>query len=204
MLKLCLQENPDIPVVFHDTGVEFPETVRFKDDLAKAWRLNLIETKPETSFWQIMEALKVKGRIDDGRKWMNKCCYELKRKPFKQVVRRYGFRFCFTGLTALESRSRMWTACQRGMEYYSRKDGVVKIHPILYWTPEEVWGFIRQHDIPVNPAYAKYGLNRIGCLPCTSHLNWRAQLAKVSPAMYKHVMEHYFGQKLLEADPRQP
>ncbi|MEM3466024.1 MAG: phosphoadenosine phosphosulfate reductase family protein [Candidatus Jordarchaeales archaeon] len=195
VLWLCLQENPNIPVVFNNTGVEYFETLEFKEQLARDWRLNLIETKPETSYWQVMESLK--GRIDDGRKWVNKCCYELKEKPFKRVVREYGFKFCFTGLTALESRARMWVACERGMQYYSRKDGVTKVHPILYWTPEEVWRFTREKGIPVNPAYAKYGLNRIGCVPCTSHRGWRAQLAKVNPAIYKHVMERYFKQRLL-------
>ncbi len=201
VLWLCLQENPEIPVVWNNTGVEYRETVDFARKLANEWNLNLIETKPEKTFWQVMEKIIAEGaHLDDGRKYSEQCCYALKHKPFRKALRQYGFRYSFTGLTAIESRIRMFLACERGMEYYSRKDGITKVHPILYWTPEEVWHFIKEHNIPVNPAYQKYGLDRIGCVPCTSYKGWREQLAKVNPAMYKFVQERFFHQKILEVE----
>jgi 3'-phosphoadenosine 5'-phosphosulfate sulfotransferase (PAPS reductase)/FAD synthetase len=93
----------------------------------------------------------------------------------------------------------MFVACEKGQEYYSRKDGITKIHPILYWTPEEVWRFIEENSIPVNSAYQKYKIDRIGCIPCTSHKEWREQLAKTNPKMYQFIQEKFFKQKLLAA-----
>jgi phosphoadenosine phosphosulfate reductase len=201
VLYLAREVNPSIPVIFNNTGVEYPETLTFKEQLKQEWNLNLIETKPEISFWQVLEKIRTRKEIlDDGRKHSNQCCYALKHKPFRNIIRQYGFSYTFTGITVLESRHRMFTACEKGMEYYSRKDGITKIHPILYWTPEEVWRFIEENSIPVNPAYQKYKIDRIGCIPCTSHKGWREQLAKVNPKMYQLVQERFFGQKLLEVE----
>ncbi len=200
VLYLALQVNPNIPVVFNNTGVEWKETLEFRDYLRAEWHFNLIETKPKTSFWEVMEKTKRKHlHQDDGKKHSNLCCTALKHGPLHRVVKEYGFTHSFTGITAVESRHRMFTACERGMEYFSKKDGFTKIHPILYWTEEEVWRFTKENNIPVNPTYAKYKLKRIGCVPCTSWKNWRKQLARTNPAMYRLIQERYFGQTLLEA-----
>jgi len=205
VLYLVREVNPQIPVIFNNTGVEFRETLEFKDMLTKEWNLNLVELKPEKTFWQIMDPKKIK--IPDGSKTSkfrfqsrhthDACCYYLKEKPFKDYVKGR-FSVNFTGITAMESRQRMLRACEKGMEYYHKTHGLLKIHPILYWTPQEVWQFIKDNNIPVNPAYQKYGINRIGCVPCTAHRGWREQLIKVNPKMYRFIQEQFFGQKLLE------
>ena len=196
VLYLVRDLNPQIPVIFNNTGVEYPETLAFKEQLKQSWNLNLIETKPIKSFWEVAEEY----GLPDGRKKSDRCCDYLKELPFRRAVKQYGFGFSFTGITVLESRLRMFVACERGQEYYSRKDGITKIHPILYWTPDEVWQFIRRVRIPVNPAYQKYKIDRIGCVPCTSHKEWREQLAKVNPKMYQFIQERFFGQKLLQQE----
>jgi phosphoadenosine phosphosulfate reductase len=207
VLYLVRDLNPQIPVIFNNTGVEFQETLEFKEQLKREWNLNLIELKPEKSFWQIMDPKQVK--IPDGSKTAkpyyyskhthDRCCYYLKEKPFKDYVKGR-FNFNFTGITAMESRQRMLRACEKGMEYYHKTHGLLKVHPILYWTPDEVWRFIEENSIPVNPAYQKYKIDRIGCVPCTSHKEWREQLAKVNPKMYQFIQERFFGQKLLQQE----
>lgn len=198
VLWLCLQENPKIPVVYNNTGVDWPEVQLFKKQLLEAWQINLIETKPIMSYWQVRERIKNKKlHLDDGKKTTDICCDYLKEIPFRKVVKKYGFQFNFTGITAIESRHRMFNACQKGMEYFSKKDNITKIHPILYWTEQEVWAFIRRVKIPQNPAYEKYGLTRLGCMFCVSHKGWREQMARTNPKAYKFIQETYFHQRLL-------
>jgi len=196
VLSLVLEENPSIPVVFNNTGVQFRETYEFKDRLAKEWNVNLIELRPVEgwSFWRIAEE---KG-LDDGKKYRDACCDYLKEIPLRRLIKKMRFRYNFTGITALESRTRMFRICQSGTHYYSKKDGILRIHPIAYWTPEEVWNYIHEQGLPYNPAYEKYGIDRVGCVPCTSHKGWREQLAKVNPKMYAFIQEKFFGQKILE------
>ena len=52
-------------------------------------------------------------RLDDGKKHSNICCYGLKEKPFILWARKHHIGKNFTGITASESRNRMWTACNR-------------------------------------------------------------------------------------------
>jgi phosphoadenosine phosphosulfate reductase len=206
VLWLCRQEFPEIAVIFNNTGVQYKETYEFKERIKKEWDLNLIETKPIKSFWEVA---KEKG-LPDGSKYDpvrnvrgDSCCYYLKEKPFLGVMRKHGFKINFTGTTALESRVRMWTACQRGMFYYSKKEQVTRINPIIFWTPGEVLEFSRGVQIPLNPAYQKYGLERLGCVPCTSHKFWREQLVKTNPKMYEFIQQTFFHQRLLEVSKKQ-
>ena len=52
---------------------------------------------------------------------------------------------------------RIIAPCQRKAE--------VKIHPIVEWTDREVWQFLHEAKVPVNPCYAM-GFSRVGCVGC--------------------------------------
>jgi phosphoadenosine phosphosulfate reductase len=42
----------------------------------------------------------------------------------------------------------------------------VKLSPLADWTSEQVRDYVRSHDVPQHPLYAK-GYTSIGCDPCT-------------------------------------
>jgi phosphoadenosine phosphosulfate reductase len=44
--------------------------------------------------------------------------------------------------------------------------GIVKLNPLAEWVEEEVWDYVREHDVPTHPLYAQ-GYTSIGCAPCT-------------------------------------
>jgi phosphoadenosine phosphosulfate reductase len=200
LLFLALQVRKDIPVVFVNTGVDYRETLDFKTEVCRAWNVNLIELQPMMTFFQVMDKVKKKGRkVDDGSKDTNICCYHLKEKPILKLTREMGFKYCFTGVTAMESRKRAWMACSKGQEYYVKKQEITKIHPLLYWQPQEVQQFIRDEGIPVNPVYEKYGIPRTGCQCCTCYMGWKEQLSRINPKLYKIIMERYFGQSLIDS-----
>ncbi len=47
-----------------------------------------------------------------------------------------------------------------------RHDGIWKVAPLADWTRDEVWGYIREHDLPYNALHDK-GYASIGCDPCS-------------------------------------
>jgi 3'-phosphoadenosine 5'-phosphosulfate sulfotransferase (PAPS reductase)/FAD synthetase len=55
LLHLLLQYRPDIHVIYGNTGIEFPECVKFARFLKKEWNLNFHEAKPQINFWQIVK-----------------------------------------------------------------------------------------------------------------------------------------------------
>jgi thioredoxin-dependent adenylylsulfate APS reductase len=44
--------------------------------------------------------------------------------------------------------------------------GLVKVNPLVDWSDEEVWSYVRQHDVPVNRLH-KLGYPSVGCDPCS-------------------------------------
>ena len=44
--------------------------------------------------------------------------------------------------------------------------GLVKLNPIVTWTSEQMWDYIRQNDVPYNPLHDEF-MPSIGCAPCT-------------------------------------
>ena len=49
---------------------------------------------------------------------------------------------------------------------WDAKFGLVKINPIADWTSEQVWRYIRQHDVPYNALHDQ-SYPSIGCTHCT-------------------------------------
>jgi phosphoadenosine phosphosulfate reductase len=81
------------------------------------------------------------------------CCEEYKEHAT-------GFVNVF-GLRAAESRRRrswrLWTP--------HKSTGDWSLNPILFWTDEDVWKFIRQEDVPYCSLYDE-GFTRLGCIGC--------------------------------------
>ena len=44
--------------------------------------------------------------------------------------------------------------------------GIVKINPLVEWSYDEVWNYIRENSVPFNLLH-KQGYPSIGCAPCT-------------------------------------
>ena len=55
VLYFVIQKFPKVPVIFNNTGVEYPETIAFVRDMTVAWNLNLIETKPVKTYRQRLD-----------------------------------------------------------------------------------------------------------------------------------------------------
>ena len=55
LLHLVLQHKKNIPVIYGNTGIEFPECMQFSRQIAKEWRLNFFEAKPTCNFWWVVE-----------------------------------------------------------------------------------------------------------------------------------------------------
>jgi len=43
---------------------------------------------------------------------------------------------------------------------------IYKINPIVFWSEDRVWEYIKKYNIPYNSLYSK-GFRSIGCQPCT-------------------------------------
>jgi len=202
VLFMALKYNPNIKVIFCNIGVEFPETLRYKEKIKKLWNLNLIETKPykDMTFWKCLDKYGLPDTRSNKHKIHSpKCCYYCKEKPAIDKYKELGIRAILTGLTKFESRNRALLITKMdngndekdgigfcGQRYFVKGWGIWKLHPIAYWREKEVFEYIKINKIPLNPVYKKWNkiYKRCGCLPCTAYLDWEKKLSTTHPKLY--------------------
>jgi len=186
-LHLTIQQDPDIPVVFNNTGVEYPETVKYTRQIAKEWNLNFNELKPEVSFWDLVKEYgfpQIRGSSKKKRRRKPACCHYLKEAPANKFMKEHELEGLITGLRVEESRPRALAIFQKGVYYKAIRDKLWKFHPVALWSLNKLMEYAKLHDIPLNPLYAQ-GLPRVGCRPCTGFIGWREQLSQVNPHFFK-------------------
>jgi len=201
LLYLVRQFKSDVKVIFSNTGIEFPETIKFKEFLVKEWNLNFEELFPKQTFWEIVEKYgfpKESRNTPKGDARKPKCCDILKMNPASNFYKKYNPDLVFVGLTAGEGRSRRMSYIRWGMfTFYVKKDNFKKSNPLLFWKPDDIWTFIKLNDLPINEAYEKYKMDRIGCMSCTGYFKWEEQLARIKPNLYSKI-QHMKGQHLIQ------
>ena len=195
VLHMALSLAPGIKVVFCNTGVQYPETYRFRDRLVKEWNLNLIETKPIHSFWYCVKRWGFPEFRSSKGSGKPHCCIYLKDYPMRKISKENNIVATITGMRAAESRARMFNFADRGQYYHTKKYNLWKFNPIAFWSREQTWDYIHNHNLPVNELYLK-GHERSGCMPCTGFKGWAEILAKRKPKLYRYI-QHLRGQSLI-------
>lgn len=89
-----------------------------------------------------------------------RCCQVRKTEPLKRALS--GVKIWITGLRAAQSMTRQM---MRLFEF-DEHNGVMKLNPLIAWSEEDVWEYIRKNDVPYNALHDK-GYPSIGCAPCT-------------------------------------
>ena len=89
-----------------------------------------------------------------------RCCNVRKIEPLKRALDGMDVWIC--GLRKEQSVTRT------GLEpiQWDEQFGLIKLSPLLDWTTEQVWDYIRQNNVPYNALHDK-GYTSIGCAPCT-------------------------------------
>src|SRR5690242_12908157 len=147
LIDLAVSVEPSIEVVFIDTGYHFPETLETVETVRRKYGLNLrMMTVPhhDEELW----------KVDPEN-----CCSAIKVGQLDRAL--MGKEAWMSGLRRAESPTR---ADAPILSLDLR--GLVKINPIANWTDLDVQGYIKDHDVPVNPLVDQ-GYPSIGCQPCT-------------------------------------
>lgn len=191
VLHLVRQYAPDILVYFGNTGVEYPETLAFRDKLVKEWNLNFIEVKPEHTFWELVEKYGFPDQRFDGKHGQRvvPCCRALKERPAQRFYADKGVKLIFTGITSAESRARWMLEKRCGSYYYAKTYGNYRAHIIMDWPESAVWEYIHKFGIPINEHYIKFPGSRVGCAPCTSYKSWQKRVSVENPKLYRLIMK---------------
>ena len=174
------------PVIHIDTGYKFKEMYAFRDRITREWGLDLIIA-------QNKEAVE-KGVSPKTGKF--ECCTLLKTKALQECLEKYKFDALILAIRRDEHGIRakeryfsprdenfQWNYKDQPLEMWDQYQSMTengthtRVHPILHWRELDVWEFIQQEKLPINPMYFSRNGKRyrsLGCEPCTNPIDSNA------------------------------
>ncbi|SHQ51590.1 phosphoadenosine phosphosulfate reductase domain-containing protein [Mycobacteroides abscessus] len=178
VVDLARQVDPNVPVVFFDSGLQFPETLRYLEDLSEQWQLNfhVIPAEPD-----LLTVLIAGGGFDHeapDRELRGQLADLMITGPAALAHKHFGEgslwgvraeessarRMLYRARLAAESREHPELSRQEAREQLGgivrRVDGTITYGPIWDWRRSHVFGYLAARGIAANPIYDK--LRKLG------------------------------------------
>lgn len=154
MLGLISEVDPEMPIVFIDTGMHFHQTLQYRDTLAAKLGLTDIRTShPIKDDVKVIDPKGVLNKTDPDA-----CCEVRKVRPLAPALE--GFDAWITG------RKRFHGGGRVRLPVVEFSEGRYKINPLIEWGAEDIQQYFTDRDLPRHPLVAD-GYPSIGCWPCT-------------------------------------
>lgn len=155
-----LSNQLPIKIFTLDTGRLFAETYSVWSSTNATYNTQIKAYYPNQDLLQEFVAEKGPNSFYESVDNRKSCCYIRKVEPLKRALE--GNAIWVTGLRAEHSGNRK----DLPVIEWDESNQVIKYHPILHWSTEEVKKYIADNRIPYNPLHDK-GFVSIGCAPCT-------------------------------------
>ncbi len=156
LMDMLQKVSPSSDIFYLDTDFHFKETYETRDRLSARYNKTFVQVKPKLTPEEQAAAHGEKLWTVDP----NKCCNIRKVDPLTDILSKYDA--WITGIRRDQAPTR---ANSKKVEY-DVKFGLVKFNPIADWTSEDVWSYIREHNLPYNPLHDQ-NFPSIGCEQCT-------------------------------------
>ena len=153
--------DPSVRIFTLDTGRIFPESYDLIERTNSRYKIKMEIYFPEAK--RVEHMVKERGinlfyESVENRKL---CCHIRKIEPLRRALE--GIEMWITGLRREQSQSRNTMTL---VEKDENNKGILKLNPLIDWTHDDVWNFIKENNIPFNKLHDK-GFPSIGCQPCT-------------------------------------
>ena len=155
LLHLISKVNPDIPVIFIDTGMLFFQTHDYLETLKNKFRLTNIQTiKPRKALIDEQDA---DGNLHQTS--TNECCFIRKVEPLSRALK--------NKTIWISGRKRYQSATRSSLPLFELEDMRIKVNPLVNWTRDQISNYIEENNLPQHPLL-KYDYLSVGCMPCTT------------------------------------
>ena len=158
LLHVALPIIPkDFPIIFVNTRHQFPETYQYINKIISKWGLtNYKEVKSEENKF---EAMKERFGFKTPE-FTEVCCGYHKIAPLKKAIQDQKLDAFIAGIRGVEHEERAKESI------FSPREDHFRVHPLLFWTPEDVLDYVKEHGVETNPLYEE-GYTSLGCTHCT-------------------------------------
>lgn len=160
LTQMVAKVDPSTRIFTLDTGRLFPEAYDLMDRTSKKYKINLEIFFPNREEIEEMVAQKGINLFYDSVENRKLCCRLRKLVPLARAMK--GLDAWITGLRREQSVTRE----DMQVVEWDANNNMLKINPLIDWTEQQAWDFVKDYKIPVNPLHKK-GFASIGCQPCT-------------------------------------
>lgn len=155
LLHMLLEREPKARVFTLDTHVLFPESYALWRDLEQRYGITI----------EVFEgpSLGRQAAAHGDALWARNpdlCCAIRKVAPLGRALA--GLEGWVTGVRRDQSPTRAGTPKLA----WDERHELWKASPLADWSDDDVWAYVRQHELPVNPLHER-GYASIGCTHCT-------------------------------------
>lgn len=160
LTDMIVQEKLAIEIFSLDTGRLPAETYTLMGEVEEHYNIkpivffpkheaveNYVRTKGINAFYESVELRKA-------------CCHMRKVEPLKRALD--GKQAWVTGMRAEQATTRASLPTRE----FDEGNKLEKFNPLSDWTEQEVWVYIRLHEVPYNALHDQF-YPSIGCAPCT-------------------------------------
>ena len=157
LLDILKKVNNNVDVFYIDTGVLFKETYELKNQLESHYKMKFKRFSTQISIEQ-------QRQLYGDELWNrdpNLCCNIRKVLPLKNALK--NFDVWITGIRKFQTKMRKNSKIIEYNELYN----VNKVNPLINWTHDQIWEYIRIQNIPYNKLHNK-GYPSVGCVHCTT------------------------------------
>ena len=157
---LVVKHAPGINIITLDTGRLPTETYNLLQQVRDLYGDVVKIFAPDTEKLQEFVQLNGPNAFYKSVDLRKSCCGVRKIEPLRRALA--GKTAWITGLRREQSVTRVEMKIKEDDQMF----GIPKFNPLLDWSEQEVWAYIRRFEVPFNELHEK-GYPSIGCGPCT-------------------------------------
>lgn len=164
LVDMAAKLQPGVAVFTLDTGRLHPQTYRYIEQVRDCYPIELEVLSPDSK--RVEHLVREKGLFSFYRDGHSECCAIRKVEPLRRRLAELDA--WITGQRRDQSvGTRVGVpVVQKDPAFSTAARALTKLNPLAAWTSEQVWRYIREHDVPYNPLHER-GYVSIGCDPCT-------------------------------------
>lgn len=142
--------------IFSDTTIEDKITIEYVRNLHNFMDVDIEILEPKVDFFTLFDEY---GPPSRRYRW---CCPTIKYPQIAEYDRKNNIKYMITGLRKSESPIRTKYEI---IGINPMIPNVKEFNPIIDWSEKDVFGYIKNHNLPLNPIY-NLGFKRNGCVIC--------------------------------------
>ncbi|MGM0612073.1 MAG: phosphoadenylyl-sulfate reductase [Bacteroidota bacterium] len=157
---ICKLDKSAVNFVTLDTGRMFEETYDILHRTNMRYKINIKAMFPDNKKVEEMTTEKGINLFYESVENRKLCCHIRKTLPLQRALK--GHHIWLTGLRRSQSVTRQDIPMVEWDDYHQ----IIKINPLINWTYEDIWEYIRTNNVPYHKLHDQ-GYPSIGCQPCT-------------------------------------